>query len=46
VGGACWSLLIDTNVEDNSEAGSFETGAAYGVTARSLLLLQLVPDAA
>jgi glycogen operon protein len=46
VGGSCWSLLVDTNVEDNNEEGSFETGAAYGVTARSLLLFQLMPDAA
>jgi glycogen operon protein len=41
VGGECWSLLVDTNVEDNSESGSFKTGEVYGVTARSLLLFQL-----
>jgi len=46
VGGSSWSLLIDTNVEDNSEAGIFKTGDQYGVTARSLLLFHLEADAA
>ena len=46
VGGSSWSLLIDTNVEDNSEEGSFKSGDVYGVTARSLLLFQLEADAA
>jgi isoamylase len=46
VGGECWSLLIDTNVEDNSEEGTFRTGDEYGVTARSLLLFQLVAESA
>ena len=41
VGGKEWLLLVDTNVEDNSERGRFETGAAYGVTARSLLVFAL-----
>jgi isoamylase len=41
VGGECWELLVDTNIEDNSEAGIFRTGVTYGVTARSLLLFQL-----
>ncbi len=41
VGGECWALLVDTNVEDNTESGSFRTGEAYGVTARSLLLFSL-----
>ncbi len=36
-----WSLLLDTNVEDNSEGGVFETGKTYDVTARSLLLFAL-----
>ena len=36
-----WSLLVDTNVEDNSEGGIFETGGTYDVTARSLLLFAL-----
>jgi glycogen operon protein len=43
VGGCDWSLLIDTNVDDNSEQGTFRAGAEYGVTARSLLLFQLEP---
>jgi isoamylase len=41
VGGKEWMLLVDTNVEDNSENGKFETGASYDVTARSLLLFAL-----
>ncbi len=41
VGGKQWLLLVDTNVEDNSEKGKFETGASYDVTARSLLLFAL-----
>jgi glycogen operon protein len=46
VGGCDWSLLVDTNVDDNSEQGAFRTGAEYGVTARSLLLFQLEPGTA
>ena len=34
-------LLIDTNISDNSEKGSFEVGDSYGVTARSLLVFAL-----
>jgi isoamylase len=41
-GGSVWSLLIDTNAVDNSEAGSFKTGEVYKVTARSLLLFLLM----
>jgi isoamylase len=33
-----WRLLIDTNVPDAEGAESFEVGAAYEVTGRSLLL--------
>ncbi len=40
-GGDTWSLLIDTNVADNSEKGSFKFGDSYGVTARSLLVFAL-----
>jgi glycogen operon protein len=40
-GGSEWSLLIDTNVIENTEAGSFKVGDVYKVTARSLLLFQL-----
>ncbi|AXC11361.1 Glycogen debranching enzyme [Acidisarcina polymorpha] len=46
VGGSGWSLLVDTNIEDNSEKGSFKTGDIYGVTARSLLLFELEPETA
>jgi isoamylase len=41
IGGDTWSLLIDTNVLDNSEKGSFKVGDSYGVTARSLLVFAL-----
>ena len=41
VGGSQWSLLIDTNVLDNTEAGTFKIGEVYKVTARSLLLFLL-----
>ena len=40
-GGDTWSLLIDTNIADNSEKGSFKIGDSYGVTARSLLVFAL-----
>jgi len=40
-GGDTWSLLIDTNIADNSEEGTFKTGELYKVTARSLLVLGL-----
>ena len=40
-GGDTWSLLIDTNITDNSEKGCFKVGDSYGVTARSLLLFAL-----
>jgi glycogen operon protein len=40
-GGDTWSLLVDTNITDNSEKGSFKVGDSYGVTARSLLLFAL-----
>jgi glycogen operon protein len=40
-GGDTWSLLIDTNIADNSEEGTFKTGDLYKVTARSLLVLAL-----
>jgi isoamylase len=40
-GGETWSLLVDTNVLDNSEHGRFNPGETYGVTSRSLLLFAL-----
>jgi isoamylase len=40
-GGDTWSLLIDTNISDNSEKGCFKVGDSYGVTARSLLVFAL-----
>ncbi len=44
--GDTWSLLIDTNITDNSEQGSFKIGDTYGVTARSLLVFALQADKA
>jgi isoamylase len=40
-GGNAWVLLIDTNVTDNSEQGSFKCSDPYAVTARSLLVFAL-----
>ena len=36
-----WNLLIDTNQPDGAPGTPFDCGAAYGVTARSLLLFAL-----
>jgi isoamylase len=40
-GGEYWWLLVDTNIDDNTEKGSFKIGEIYDVTARSLLLFAL-----
>jgi glycogen operon protein len=40
-GGMQWSLLVDTNIADSSEKGTFDPGYKYGATARSLLLFVL-----
>ena len=45
VGGWHWRLLIDTNLPDDAEMGSFATGEAYGVTGQSVLLFALEADA-
>jgi isoamylase len=45
VGGWHWQLLIDTNLPEDAEMGTFETSEAYGVTGRSLLLFALESDA-
>ena len=42
-GGSNWSLLIDTNLDEDAELGGFATGEVYGVTGRSLLLFALEP---
>jgi len=44
VGGWHWQLLIDTNLPEDAEMGTFATGEAYGVTGRSLLLFALESD--
>ena len=41
VGSEEWSLLIDTNLEQNDASGVFRTGETYGVTGRSVLLFAL-----
>ncbi|HYY27418.1 MAG TPA: glycogen debranching protein GlgX [Chthoniobacterales bacterium] len=41
-GGVQWSLLIDTNITGSSIKGRFDPGHKYGVTARSLLLFELL----
>ena len=43
-GGSNWSLLIDTNLDEEAELGIFATSEVYGVTGRSLLLFVLEPD--
>ncbi len=40
-GGSRWSLLIDTNLAEDAEFGTFATGEVYGATGRSLLLFAL-----
>jgi isoamylase len=45
-GGSNWSLLIDTNLAEDANLGTFATGDAYGVTGCSLLLFALEPEAA
>jgi glycogen operon protein len=37
-GGNHWALVLDTNVPDNADSGSFASGQSYGVTGRSLVL--------
>jgi isoamylase len=43
VAGSGWELLIDTNISDDA-SGNFNAGDIYDVTARSLLLFDLVPE--
>jgi glycogen operon protein len=45
-GGSHWQLLIDTNLPEGAEMGTFATGEVYGVTGRSLLLFALASDTA
>jgi glycogen operon protein len=45
-GGSYWQLLIDTNLADDDELGTFATGEVYGATGRSLLLFALESDTA
>jgi glycogen operon protein len=44
-GGCEWSLLIDTNLVENAELGTFATSDLYGATGRSVLLFTLRPNA-
>jgi isoamylase len=43
-GGTAWRCLLDTNVDAVAPAETFEIGAEYVVTGRSLLLFALEPD--
>jgi glycogen operon protein len=43
VGGSGWELLLDTNVPEDA-SGDFDAGDIYGVTARSLLLFDLIAE--
>ncbi|HYD29925.1 MAG TPA: glycogen debranching protein GlgX [Azospirillaceae bacterium] len=43
-GGAQWVCLLDTNRPDASGMGAFGSGQPYGVTGRSLLLFELIPE--
>ncbi|MGH7076914.1 MAG: glycogen debranching protein GlgX, partial [Acetobacteraceae bacterium] len=45
-GGSGWTLLADTNAPDREDGARFAVGDSYEVTARSLLLLLLEPEAA
>ena len=40
-GGRKWALVLDTNAPDQDGGGAMAPGERYGVTARSLLLLEL-----
>ncbi len=44
VGGQRWTRLIDTNQLDHADEPTFEFGATYTVTGRSILLFELVMD--
>ena len=44
VGGHRWTRLIDTNQLDHVEEPTFEFGATYTVTGRSILLFELMMD--
>jgi len=45
-GGHSWLRVIDTNLDDDAEEATVETGATYDVTGRSLLVFALQPEAA
>jgi glycogen operon protein len=40
--GECWELVADTNMPDLPEGKRFDIGHEYEVTARSLLLFELL----
>lgn len=45
-GSSTWTLLLDTNLDDVTPSGSYQTGDSYDATARSVLAFALAPDAA
>ena len=44
VGGTVWRCLLDTNIPDDSNHESFQTGETYDITGRSLVLFVLEPE--
>jgi glycogen operon protein len=45
-GGGDWQLLVDTNLSDSAEKGTFRSGHCYKTTGRSFLLFALSADPA
>ena len=44
VGGNVWRCLLDTNIPDDGNHESFQTGETYEITGRSLVLFVLEPE--
>ena len=40
--GECWELVADTNMPDLPDGTRFDIGHVYEVTARSLLVFELI----
>jgi len=44
VGGKVWRCLLDTNIPEDGNHESFQTGETYAITGRSVVLFALEPD--
>jgi isoamylase len=44
VGGIMWRCLLDTNMPDDNNHESFQTGEIFEITGRSLVLFVLEPE--